>query len=444
MARPSPKKKKRTPKRIDASERRQTKRPAHLDVERFRLTPFVIRLTEGDDGVHVPTRVQLFRTGTFKKWDDDRKKWIHFSITRETLSEIVENWKNKVRGVDIALDFAHKSDEEAAAWFTDLVLEDEKKDSILWGEVDWTPDGRAAVAGKKFRYISPDFAFGWTDNETGDEYGATLFGAGLTNRPVIKNMAPTVELTEVKTMAKKPKKISEMTAEELKHKLAEEKKKAKSKQDPDKIELMQLRLDEMSEDDDDDDENDTGTQPGDDDDDDDDDDDPDEDEDAEDPAAVDPDNHEALKTAHKKLVKKVAKMQKNATKMLSEVTKIRTDAVSSKKEADFAILCAEGKAVPAQKKAFLKGDMAEFVKLAQKPKFTTIGAHGTPVGDDGEPVETSAQDEILKLADEAFKEKKVSKRRDAVRFVLAENPELCKRYEKEMEGGVKPEHETAA
>ena len=44
--------------------------------------------------------------------------------------------------------------------------------------------------------MSPDFTFNYVDNETLNEYGPTLFGAGLTNRPVIKNMEPVIQLSE--------------------------------------------------------------------------------------------------------------------------------------------------------------------------------------------------------------------------------------------------------
>ena len=110
-------------------------------------------------------------------------KSIEIEITRQTLSEILENFNNKVRGVDLAVDFAHKSDDEAAAWIKKLFLRTAGKETQLWAEVDWTPDGYEALAAKKFRYLSPDFAFSSEDNETGEKYSATLFGAGSYESP---------------------------------------------------------------------------------------------------------------------------------------------------------------------------------------------------------------------------------------------------------------------
>jgi hypothetical protein len=378
----------------------------HLN-ERFRLKPHELRLTENRDGVVVPSRIQLFRTGTFRKDMPDGKS-VTFTITRSDLEAMEENWKNKVRGQDIAVDFAHKSDEEAAAWITDIAIEDTPRGSTLWAEVDWTTDGYAAVAGRKFRYMSPDFAFAWKDNETGQTYGPTLFGAGLTNRPVIKNMAPTVELTEVDDMAKKvTKKVSEMTAEELRLKLAEEK-------DEEKKELLQLRLDEMAEGEGDDEEE-------------------GEEEAAEEPPpaeskkkggkAVDDMSLDELKAAFQKQCEELAEMKKGMAKQLAE-------SQTREKEASFTMLCAEGKAVPAQKDAFMKGDMVKFAELAQPVKLSTVGDTGAPATKPS----TSAQDEVLKLAEEAKKAGRVTKTGDAISLVLSENKELHARYIKEMDG----------
>ncbi len=207
---------------------------------------FPVKLTENESGVKIPNRVQLFKTGTFKKNEIDGTS-SEIKITPQILKEIVQNFQDEVRGIDLAIDFAHRSDEEAAGWIKGLTIETHGHETQLWAEVEWTPDGKAALSGKRFRYLSPDFAFAYIDNETGDKFGATLFGAGLTNRPVIKNMAPAVELTEVDEMAKKTtttKKIWDLSKEELETRLAEEK-------DEEKKEFIQHRLNELAEEGDD-------------------------------------------------------------------------------------------------------------------------------------------------------------------------------------------------
>lgn len=399
-------------KRSDTRDPKKTPHERALtDSRRF----YQLRLTEGDDGrIHVPTKIQLFRTGTYEKWDPEKRRWLKFTIAADDLAAMAENWKKNVRGVDLALDFGHKSDEEAAAWFTNVTLEE--KGTELWAEVEWTPDGKRAVAAKKYRYVSPDFAFAWRDNETGEDYGPTLFGAGLTNRPVIKNMAPTVELTEVNEMAKKktaPKKLADLTKEELELRLSEE-------TDEEKKELLQLRLDEMSDADGDDDG----------------DDDTDEDGDGADAKkkkapkkkGADDMTFEELKEAYAKQCEEMAEMSKKMASTMAEIEKSQKAAAKAKKESEFQLLLTEGKVVPAQKDAFMSGDMEKFVKLSEPLKFKAVGGTGGGAA----TKETSAQDEVLKLAEE--KVKSGARRGEAISLVLAEKPDLRKRYEMEMEG----------
>lgn len=379
-----------------------------VQTEHLHSTPFPIKLTEGDGGdIRVPNRVQLFRTGTFRKLLPTGGSQ-EIKITEETLAEIVKNFKNHVRGVEPAIDFAHRSDDEAAAWIKDLKIEQVGGETQLWAEVDWTPDGKAAVAAKRFRYLSPDFAFSYTDNETGEKFGATLFGAGLTNRPVIKNMAPAVELTEVEDMAKGKKKIQEMSAEELKVLLAETKDEtAKS--------LIQWRLDEMADDVD-----------GGDDDSSDDDDASDDGDDKEDGKAKDK-KFSDLKKAHAKLSGDYQKMAKEMADMKSSMLKSLSEAKDAKKVSDFEKLVLGGKAVEAQREAFLCDDMIKFSELAQPVKLETFGATGAPIG-----TETSAQDEILKLAEEKRAKNKDLDHGTSISMVLNEKPELNRRYQKEI------------
>lgn len=357
---------------------------AKLDTQRYRINPIAIRLTEGDSGeIHIPNKVQLFRTGTYRKTQPDGSPLI-FEITKETLAEIVQNFKDKARGIDINIDFSHKSDEEAAAWMKDLILENNGTE--LWAEVEWTPDGLAALGAKKFRYLSPDFAFSYTDNESGKKFGATLFGAGLTNRPVIKNMAPAVELTEVEEIEMDPKELEILKAKAAKvDQLEADKKplelKLAEKEDdapPKKKDAKDMNLEEMQE------------------------------------------AYGKLSASHQAVCDELAEMKKSQAKLLAE-------AAEKKKEADFNILLSEGKVVAAQKDPFMKGDMATFAKLQQPVKIKTLGSGETVTAQ-----ETSAQDEVLQLAEELVKTGKVKTKRDAVNTVLRENPKLEARYEKEM------------
>lgn len=134
-------------------------------------------------------KIQLFRAGTFH-----HPEYGKFDITPQVLAEFKKNFDNRARGIDLAIDYKHASEDVAAGWIKDLTLSQDGQE--LWASVDWTPNGKKVLQEKEFRYISPEFTFQYQDNETLQKHGPTLLGAGLTNRPVIKKMEPIVELAE--------------------------------------------------------------------------------------------------------------------------------------------------------------------------------------------------------------------------------------------------------
>lgn len=125
--------------------------------------------------------VQLIRTGKF-----NHALFGKFDITEKVLREFKTNFDRKARGVDIAVDYFHESFAEAAGWIRQIELRE--NDNQLWIKVEWTPKAEERILEKEIRYISADFDLDYSDSETGKEYGATLYGAGLTNRPHVKGM----------------------------------------------------------------------------------------------------------------------------------------------------------------------------------------------------------------------------------------------------------------
>ena len=118
-------------------------------------------------------------------------------ITREMLDQMVKNFQEKVRGIEIMLDAGHNSDKEAYGWFKNLYTKEGDNNSYeLWGSVELTSLGQKALTEKLYGYISADFHTSYQDNETLATYGAVLLGAGLTNRPVVKGMSPAIALSE--------------------------------------------------------------------------------------------------------------------------------------------------------------------------------------------------------------------------------------------------------
>lgn len=322
----------------------------------------------------VDPRVQILRVGSFS-----HPKYGEFQITSATLSEMKQNFDNKIRGIDVALDYFHNSDEAASGWLKALYLSEDEQE--LWGEVDWTPKARRMLAEREIRYFSPDFAFQWTDPETNVTYKNVLFGGGLTNRPFVKDMAAIV--------AAETKGDNEMDAKEFKALQEQVKKLAEGGDDlaakhaalmtahaalQGKHDALKKQLDDSAADDSDD----SAADDSDDDDADDSDDDP-----ADLPAAK----------------KQLSAMKAKLAEYAENAKKATQAAQLAEKESKFAILLSEGKACVAQKDAFVKGDMETFIKLAQNVNLGGKGSAGGAGADNA----GDRDDRVLKLAEEKTK-----------------------------------------
>jgi hypothetical protein len=124
--------------------------------------------------------VQLLRSGTFAHgW------YGKLQVNGDLYAALVRNFKDRVRGVDIALDVEHQPEKGAAGWFRRLYTDNGGDE--LWGDVEWTAAGRELVEGNIFKYISIEYDLAYVDEE-GVLHGPTMLGGALTNRPFIKNM----------------------------------------------------------------------------------------------------------------------------------------------------------------------------------------------------------------------------------------------------------------
>jgi len=300
----------------------------------------------------VPKTIQILRVGKF-----NHPQYGFFEITSQTLHEMKSNFDNKVRGIDMSFDYYHESNEDASAWVRALELRENSTE--LWAEVDWTPKATQKLADRELRYFSPDFAFSWLDPESGHTFSNVLFGGGLTNRPFVKEMMAIVadeKLTrgsQMTELEKANKELSEVKAQNLK--LSEDKS------------AMEKELAAM-------------------------------------PKVSEVD---ALKQQIAELQQKLDAAMKNEAAMLAEKQKMEADKCLAEKTSQFNVLLSEGKACAAQKDAFIKGDMNEFIKLAQP--VNTKGSGTSDNQTDGDKIT-----KILKLAEEKRKENPKLSQGDAV------------------------------
>lgn len=317
--------------------------------------------------------VQVLRVGSF-----NHPKYGEFDITKATLAEMKMNFDKRVRGVDIAFDYFHDSDKEASGWLTALYLSEDGTE--LWARVDWTPKAQQKLHERELRYFSPDFAFVWKDPESGVTYKNVLFGGGLTNRPFVKDMAAIVAAEEIEEMKLEELEKKVLKLDEMHEKLASENDGLKKKlaEYEEKIKKMEEAEGEEDEDDD---------------------------EDADHPDAAQD------KALIKKELEKSKQELAETKKKLEEMTEHKKMA---EKEAAFTLMLTEGKAVAAQKSAFMKGDIAEFAKLSQPVNLSARGASGSD-GKGGD-----LEDRAIKLAEEKQKADPKLSRGEAISLALKE------------------------
>ena len=117
--------------------------------------------------------------------------WGKISLTAARMKRFAANLNNRVRGIDIAIDYDHNAFGEAAGW----VQKAEARDNGLWLFVEWTKTAADKIRNREYRYFSSEFVDEYED-EQGQTYKDVILGGGLTNRPFLKNLLP-VNLSEL-------------------------------------------------------------------------------------------------------------------------------------------------------------------------------------------------------------------------------------------------------
>ena len=112
---------------------------------------------------------------------------------------------------DLPIDYEHATSRKApqgepapaAGWITELEARGSPSQGALWGRVEWTDRGRAAVASREYRYLSPVFLH----SKESPQRIVKLLSAGLTNSPNLRLTALNQEGTEEKDDMTLPKAI---------------------------------------------------------------------------------------------------------------------------------------------------------------------------------------------------------------------------------------------
>jgi len=163
----------------------------HMTAKGPRFTVLLGTLTDG------VKRIPIAILGKFQKGAQK------FAITKQTLTELVANFKR--RTIDTVIDYEHASEFPelaqggpipAAGWLT-AVDDAPDAEGILWGTAKFTARAAAMIAAEEYRFISPVINYGARDKHTGQAQGATLESAALTNRPFLEGL-PAIAMTDWK------------------------------------------------------------------------------------------------------------------------------------------------------------------------------------------------------------------------------------------------------
>ncbi len=95
----------------------------------------------------------------------------------------------------------------------------------------------------------------------------------------------------------------------------------------------------------------------------------------------------------------------------------------------------EGNVCEAQRDAFMKDDMAGFIKNQKAVNLSEAGHGGTgddDNNDENDKSETPAQDKVMELAEKKVKDSNVSLS-EGISQVLSEDKDLAEKYGKEVE-----------
>lgn len=124
----------------------------------------------------------------FGEWADPTGN-VH-TITPEKCTLMLNNFKNNVRGHEIATDYDHRKDvskgNKASGWVRDMML----KDDGLWWLMEWTPTAKQEIQAGEWKYFSPEWVDEWEHPATHETHYQVVLGGGLTNRPLHKGRLP--------------------------------------------------------------------------------------------------------------------------------------------------------------------------------------------------------------------------------------------------------------
>jgi hypothetical protein len=128
--------------------------------------------------------IQLAKAGSFVS-----NRYGKFAITTDDLRMMAANFRPAVTPIDydhLGIEPKRPGDGIAAGWLQTVEVRDDG--NTLWGLVEWTDEAAKRIASREYKFVSPSFIKGHTD-QTGQKIGTKLVAAALTNFPFLPEMA---------------------------------------------------------------------------------------------------------------------------------------------------------------------------------------------------------------------------------------------------------------
>ena len=303
----------------------------------------------------------------------DIKKSTHgtFSISTDDLKDIVKNFEANVYGLadeegrpQLPLNFSHEKQKIAAGWIKELSLSEDEQ--TLIAKVELTKIGRERAENKEYIYPSAELFFEYFDPESQKKTKNVLTGVALTNIPFMKGL--------------KAIQLSELDLNQLLSNIG-------NLSDEDKVIVFDKMRKMLN---------------------------------------VSNNNQKEKQMTNKK------EMSEGENKKILELTEKQSELEAKiallNKEKQFAEMLAENKVVPAQKDAFIKGDMVDFAEKASNKNLNfdqSSDSSNTGGKDEAKPKTIEeAEAKIVEFAQNLCKDDKELSLSEALSKAYENNPKL--------------------
>jgi len=138
-------------------------------------------------------KIQIMRTG-----ERDHPAYWKVKVTKDTLKDVIKNFENRERWIDLAVDENHEWNHRSLARFKDVYAEGKE---ALFAILKLTKKGAELLTEGAYKYFSPEIVFTKKDEESWKIIKNLLLWGAFTNRPFFKNMQPlfATEAADTKT-----------------------------------------------------------------------------------------------------------------------------------------------------------------------------------------------------------------------------------------------------